>query len=264
MKLFRKMIVLVMALATLPSIGVLGSLPSTDIVSSVETYADDTDTAKATQLLELVNGYRQENGLEPFNTCQVMDTMASVRATEVTDGVYLNRPDGSYYGTIFTEYGVSTSTFNQNSYYGTVGYDTPEQAFESFKANDRHNGNMLSTAYNYIGIGVYTLNGKTYYYQLFCYSDTLTPDAEVTTTTTTTETSTTTEATTTTTAETTTEVTTTTEDTTTVTTTEATTQVTLSDEELRAKYNLDVNNDGFVNVIDLTIIKKYVLGILYY
>jgi uncharacterized protein YkwD len=262
MKLFRKMIVLVMALATLPSIGVLGNLPSTDIVSSVETYADDTDTAKATQLLELVNSYRQENGLEPFNTCQVMDTMASVRATEVTDGVYLNRPDGSYYGTIFTEYGVSTSTFNQNSYYGTVGYDTPEQAFESFKANDRHNGNMLSTAYNYIGIGVYTLNGKTYYYQLFCYSDTLVPDAEVTTTAT--ETSTTTEATTTTTAETTTEVTTTTEDTTTVTTTEATTQVTLSDEELRAKYNLDVNNDGFVNVIDLTIIKKYVLGILYY
>lgn len=265
MKLYKRIVLSAMAMAILPSVGVVTSTSNTTMLSTVQSYADDTATTKATELFNLVNEYRQANGLEPFKTCTVMNTMASVRATEITGGTYLNRPDGSYYNTIFTEYGVTTNSFNQNSYYGSVGYNTPKDALETFKSNDRQNGNMLSTTYNYMGIGVYEVNGKTYYYQLFCYSDTLTPDAETTTTT-----NTTTEATTTTaeTIETTTELTTTTETATTTapieTTTETTTRVTLSYDELKDKYNLDVNKDGEVNVIDLTILKKYVLGILYY
>lgn len=264
MKLFKRVMLSVMAVATLSSVGLVTNTYSTAVLSTVQSYADDTATTKATELFNLVNEYRQANGLEPFKTCTVMNTMASVRATEITEGTYLNRPDGSYYNTIFTEYGVVTSSFNQNSYYGSVGYSTPKDALETFKSSERQNGNMLSTTYNYMGIGVYEVNGKTYYYQLFCYSDTLTPDVETTTTNTTTEATTTTAET----IETTAELTTTTETATTTapieTTTETTTRVTLSYDELKEKYNLDVNKDGEVNVIDLTILKKYVLGILYY
>jgi hypothetical protein len=209
--------------------------------------------------------------------------MAYVRATEITQGEYLNRADGSYYSSIFTEYGITTTIFNQNSYWGGVGNDSPEEAFNNFRDSSRNN--MLNTAYEYIGIGVYVSDGKTYYYQLFCTSSDLYQYPDTTTTTTeesTTEPTTTEESTTelTTTEESTTEPTTTEESTTEPTTTEestteptttteepttepTTTTVSLSDSELMAKYNLDVNADGNVNAVDLLTIKKYLLGMLY-
>jgi uncharacterized protein YkwD len=262
MKLFKKAMASAMVLAMLPSVGIVGNISNTDVLSTVQSYAEDSATTKATKLFNLVNEYRKANGLEPFKTCTVMNTMASVRATEITGGTYLNRPDGSYYNTVFTEYGVTTNTFNQNSYYGGVGYNTPEDAFETFKSSARQNSNMLSTAYNFMGIGVYEYNNKTYYYQLFCYSDTLTDDTILNTA----PVSTTVTTTTTTTPVTTTVTTTTTTPVTTVTTTaETTTDIpsgTLSNDELKAKYNLDVNKDGSINVIDITILKKYILGML--
>jgi uncharacterized protein YkwD len=264
----KRFIVYLMALSIVPTFGLMGASNTIDSVSTVQAYADELETVKAQQLLTLVNEYRQENGLEPLKNCDVMNTMAQVRATEITEGNYLNRADGSYYSSIFTEYGITTTMFNQNSYWATAAYDSPQTAFENFRDSERNN--MLNTSYEYIGIGVYSENGKTYYYQLYCTSSDLYQYPETTTTTTTSETTTeaTTESTTTT-AETTTEATT--EATTTIaeTTTEATTTTTevttvsLSNEELKAKYNLDVNNDDGINAVDLLILKKYLLGILY-
>lgn len=267
----KKLITYLMALSIVPTFGVAMNVPiSKGSTAEIQVSADELEEVKAQQLLTLVNEYRKENGLEPLKTCEVMNEMANIRATEITEGDYLNRADGSYYSSIFTQFGITTTIFNQNSYWATSAYDSPEKAFENFRDSERNN--MLNTNYEYIGIGVYTKNDVTYYYQLYCTSSDLYQYPEITTavntettipldtTDTTTETSldTTTEPP----IVTTTEVTTTTTEITT-TTTEQTTTVSLSNEELQAKYNLDVNNDNGINAVDLLIIKKYLLGILY-
>lgn len=233
----KKIITFILALTVITSVGsTTYNNESLSVMNNIQVSADN-DTQKAQELLNLVNEYRKENNLEPFKTCDTINNMAYTRATEITDGEYLNRPDGSYYNTIFQENSVVTTQFNQNVYWGGLGYNSPEQAFEEFKSNERQNNNMLSTSYNYIGIGVYEKDGKTYYYQLFCNTSSLQEDTPQTTTT---ETS----------------VTTTPIETTT------TVDTTTSKEELKDKYNLDVNKDGSINIKDLLILKEYLLGML--
>lgn len=223
-----------------------------DIINTVEISADTTEQAK--KLFELVNQYRVKNGLSPFKTCDIMNTLATIRAKEITSGEYVTREDGSYFGSIFTENGITPKIYNQNIYWGGTGFDTPEHALEEFKSNERQNDNLLSNSYEYLGIGIYVQDGKTYYYQLFCTSNDLKEDN-----------STSIETTITTTTSTPIETTTTTVTTPPIeTTTTPVTSNTLSDSELQQKYNLDVNKDGNINAIDVLILKKYLLGNLYY
>lgn len=280
----KKLVTYLMILSVISTVGIATTnMGDFNVENTIQISADD-NTSKAKELIDLVNEYREQNGLQPFKTCDVMNTMAYIRATEITDGNYLNRADGSYYSSIFTQYGITTTIFNQNSYWGGVGYNTPQRAFESFKENERNNNNMLSKSYEYMGVGVYVNDSKTYYYQLFCTSsdldkyvnnnDTTTVTSE--TTATTMETTTNLETTITTTepiitSETT--IATTTEEITTsfetvVTTEEVITSLettiqTLSNDELKQKYNLDVNKDNDIDSVDLLILKKYILGILY-
>ncbi len=253
--MFKKVLSFAMALTLcIPCVVEVQSEVGTQIEVSADTT---TESEKATEMFNLVNAYRAENGLKPFKTCAIMQQMANTRAKEITGGNYLTRgSSNSYYNSIFVENNISTFTYSQNTYWGGVGYDSPAYAISEMKISDRQNSNMLSTAYEYMGVGVYVEDNKTYYYQLFCTSDDLQED-DVTVTTTTT-TSVTTETTTTTTTE---NITTTTEP---ITTTTAITNATLSDEELRQKYDLDVNKNGVVNAIDLIILKKYLLGQLKY
>lgn len=226
----KKIITFVLAFTVILSVGsTTYNNESLSVMNTIQVSADN-DTQKAQELLNLVNEYRKENNLEPFKNCDTINNMAYTRATEITDGEYLNRLDGSYYNTIFQENNVVTTQFNQNVYWGGLGYNSPEQAFEEFKSNERQNNNMLSISYNYIGIGVYEKDGKIYYYQLFCNTSSLQEDTPQTTT----ETS--------------------------VTTTVDTT--TSNNEELKDKYNLDVNKDGSINIKDLLILKEYLLGML--
>lgn len=265
MKNFKK--IMAMALAMVSMIGVTTyGVGSINLNNSIEVSADTT-TEKAQQLFELVNKYRAENNLKPFKTCSVMNQMATVRAKEITTGVYITRGDGdnkTLYNSIFTEYKINTTMYNQNTYWGGVGFDTPEYALEQFKESARQNANMLSNDYEYLGIGVYVENNKTYYYQLFCTSSDLKEDVVSSVTSQPTVTTTTTTTTPVTSSATVTTTTTVTQPTVTVTepTTTTTIPTTSSTDDLLKKYNLDVNKNGVVNTIDLLILKRYLLGTL--
>ena len=267
-----------MAISMVGVVAVSNTYPQLQSIFAVSESTNNSKQAK--QLIDKVNEYRKSNGLTPFKTCDVMNTMATIRAGEVTDDNYTNRANGEYYSTIFTEYNITPTAYTQNVYWGATPYDTVDSAFESFVETDRQKNNILSKDYEYIGVGVVQKDGRTYYYQLFCTSKDLKEDSSDTTTdtTTTTEVSdtttievsdTTTDITTTTeVSDTTTDITTTTEvsDTTTDTTTttevsDTTTDTTTSD-SLLEKYNLDVNKDGKVSTADLLILKKYLLGML--
>ncbi len=291
MKNLKKIVISIMAISMVGVVAVSNTYPQLQSIFAVSESTNNSKQAK--QLIDKVNEYRKSNGLTPFKTCDVMNTMATIRAGEVTDDNYTNRANGEYYSTIFTEYNITPTAYTQNVYWGATPYDTVDSAFESFVETDRQKNNILSKDYEYIGVGVVQKDGRTYYYQLFCTSKDLKEDSSDTTTdtttttevsdtttievsdtttdiTTTTEVSDTTTDITTTTevSDTTTDITTTTEvsDTTTDTTTttevsDTTTDTTTSD-SLLEKYNLDVNKDGKVSTADLLILKKYLLGML--
>ena len=213
MKNLKKIVISIMAISMVGVVAVSNTYPQLQSIFAVSESTNNSKQAK--QLIDKVNEYRKSNGLTPFKTCDVMNTMATIRAGEVTDDNYTNRANGEYYSTIFTEYNITPTAYTQNVYWGATPYDTVDSAFESFVETDRQKNNILSKDYEYIGVGVVQKDGRTYYYQLFCTSKDLKEDSSDTTTdtTTTTEVSDTTTDTTTTTevSDTTTDITTTTE-----------------------------------------------------
>ena len=270
MKNIEKIFISIMAISMVGTVVVSNAYPQLQHTFAVSESANGS--TQATQLIDKVNEYRKANGLTPFKTCDVMNTMATIRAGEITDDNYTNRANGKYYSTIFEEHNITPTAYTQNVYWGATPYDTVDSAFEGFLENERQKNNILSKDYEYIGVGVVQKDSRTYYYQLFCTSKDLKEDSTTTTTeATTTEVSdTTTEVTTTPTdvttttevSDTTTEVTTTTTDVTTTTEVSDTTTDTTTSDALLEKYNLDVNKDNRVSTADLLILKKYLLGML--
>ncbi|MGN1411681.1 MAG: CAP domain-containing protein [Oscillospiraceae bacterium] len=236
MRNVNKIIATVLSMVSM--VGLVTYDANTIMIDNQIQVSAETDIQKAEQLFNLVNDYRKIRHLQPFKTCSVMNEMANVRAKEIVGGIYISRGDNQYYNTIFDEYNIKPSAYNQNTYWGGVGYDSPEYALNELKQSERQNNNMLSTEYEYMGVGVYvdTTNNRTYYYQLFCTSSDLEEDIVTTSVTTQTTTITTTAQ------------------------TQSTTENGISDAELQEKYNLDVNKNGVVNAIDLMILKKYLLG----
>lgn len=57
----------------------------------------------------------------------------------------------------------------ENIQYGMGGHgNTPEKAAVNWRNSPGHYRNMIATGFGTIGVGKYTLNGKTYWVQLFC------------------------------------------------------------------------------------------------
>jgi uncharacterized protein YkwD len=232
--------------------------------TTINGFSEEEYYDRVNEMIYLLNQYRVSMGLPELLTCDTMNELARVRASEqeLTDMSH-TRPDESKYSTIFSEYNVSVGLSAENLFKGVYVSDA-QFAMNTWKNSEGHNTNMLGN-YTYVGVGTLKLGDTYYWLQLFCNSTdpSITDNAylaempvETTTEATTTE-ATTTEATTT--AETTTEATTTTE-TTTITQEETTTEATTN-----PAYNdcdFDVNKDGDVNSVDLLLLKKRILGMI--
>lgn len=193
---------------------------------TINNMSVDEYDSQVKNMILLVNQYRAENGLEPYKVSPKLMEFAKLRASEQeTTGTSHTRPDGSNWPTIFSENGVKYSLIQEN-----VGGGTQSSASDcnvmlnQWKQSEGHNANLLGEC-EYIGVGVDYYDGRCYWVQLFCSStDEKITDGAYTIT-----------------AEP--NVTTTTEPT-----------VAIPDE------NYDVNKDGTVNVIDLILLKKYLLS----
>ena len=179
------------------------------------------------QLIELVNNARTQNGLAPVTRSPKLMECAAIRARELTTNFSDERSDGSPGLMTLVEKGVDFDSAQENL---SMGYNTPSEVMSIWMGGGSERECILSSEFHFIGAGVAEQNGVLYWE--ICLTDKTgesisTQPAETTTTTpeTTTTTTTTTETTTTTTTTTTTETTTTT---TTTTTTETTTTTTTS------------------------------------
>ena len=124
------------------------------------------------ELIEAVNSYRTENGLEKLKEDDTLSTIAMHRTAEnahmewmetITDEdgtIHHIRPDGSYISTVYSYY-------KKYGEYGEIlgrRQKSVMDVIEAWKNSPQHNSCMLSDEFKYIGAGIaYAENGDIYY-----------------------------------------------------------------------------------------------------
>jgi uncharacterized protein YkwD len=289
MDIKRTMVCMLALSMALPVVSTVDSayVSSTSVSADEINYIDSEEyNQRVKEMVYYLNEYRESKGLTPLKTCDTMNSLAQQRAKEQEEtGMSHTRPNGERYNTIFADNGVARGLTAENLFMTTGSID-PQVALSYWKTSSGHNTNMLGD-FEYVGVSVIYIDGAYYWLQLFCNSDDpqitdnaylvtkedITPVTTTEATTTTTPVTTTTETTTTTTEVTTTTetITTTTEletelETSTATSTEPATEVELptssetTNNFVNGVYG-DMDGNGEVNVMDLLLLKKLLLGI---
>ena len=111
-------------------------------------------------VLKLINDARVENGLGKLTIDSLLNSTANAKATDLVDNNYFSH-NSKTYGTPFEmmqNAGITYKAAGEN----IAGNSSVEDAVKSWLASQDHRANILSNAYNYIGIGI--KESKTYGY----------------------------------------------------------------------------------------------------
>ena len=141
-------------------------------VSAAETYCLDPN---ASAFLQLINDYRQANGLQPFTASPTLGEAALAHSQDMAAQDYSSHTglDGSSPQDRMgaAGYPLAQATFTGENIYWGGGADlgTAQAAFDWWRNSPGHNANMLSPNYQAIGIGVATnpATGKTHWTTTF-------------------------------------------------------------------------------------------------
>lgn len=123
--------------------------------------AIDTSSFSA-RVIQLVNEERSKNGLAPLQAAGDLNTFAYTRSTELPRLFAHQQPDGS--DPLNSVIGFGYMAAGENIAYG---FSTPESVMEAWMNSDGHRANILSTDFQYIGVGCYLENGAYYWTQTF-------------------------------------------------------------------------------------------------
>ena len=107
---------------------------------------------KTLQLLNLINNKRQENGLNQLETLPKLQEVAILKADDMVKNMYFAHESPTY-GSPFNmmqNFGITYKTAGEN----IAGNSTIDGALNSWLESESHKKNILSTEYNYIGIGI--------------------------------------------------------------------------------------------------------------
>lgn len=110
------------------------------------------------QFLDLINGYRAENGLEPLVLSDTLAVAAERHSEDMARFSFFahNTAASSYYAVGSAPWDrMEAEGYKYNTYKGeniAVGYDTAEEAFRAWQASPSHNSAMLDGRYRVIGI----------------------------------------------------------------------------------------------------------------
>lgn len=122
-------------------------------------------------ILKQTNEYRSEKGVTALTLDKKLSILATIRAMEMAYGNKFShtRPNGKSWYTFWEEPGFDFTvpgggTYGENLAYG---YATDSGACQGWRNSTTHYENMINENYTKIGIGKYTLNGKTYWVQFF-------------------------------------------------------------------------------------------------
>lgn len=122
----------------------------------------DWEKELAQQVVEIVNGIREEKGLKPFKQMDSLTAAAAERAWETTFYNSHNRPDGTRCFTVLDQYGLSSSSSSKAE--NIAMWSSSAQAVVDAWMNDYgHRINILGD-FEYIGVGCYYIESDYYKY----------------------------------------------------------------------------------------------------
>jgi uncharacterized protein YkwD len=117
------------------------------------------DEAEEQRLLELINEYRQANGLGPLAPSDTLSTAATRHSEDMTThGFFSHITEASSYYPVGSDYvgRVVQEGYPANAYIAeNIAWNqvTAEQVFEFWRNSPTHNANMLNGTYTAVGIG---------------------------------------------------------------------------------------------------------------
>ena len=112
----------------------------------------------ASEVVRQVNEERAKYGLSQLRTDAELTRAARVRAEEIVRSFSHTRPDGSKWAT------VSVSAYGENI---AMGQKTADKVMAAWLTSEGHRANILRPSYGSIGVCALTVNGVTYWVQLF-------------------------------------------------------------------------------------------------
>ena len=153
------------ALRQLLAVAVLAAAVATGVgpvANPGDVRAGTAETMEA-QLLTLINGARAEKGLAALRSWSLLTDMAGDRAYSMAKNRTLAHT--SCLSCLFNSYGVSR--YMSGEMIASTSYPWGSQAatsiFNGWKASSLHWSMLMSTKFNYIGLGVsLSSNGRTY------------------------------------------------------------------------------------------------------
>ncbi|MGC4107372.1 MAG: CAP domain-containing protein [Thermomicrobiales bacterium] len=161
-------VVVALALLPLMRLGFVAPAP----VAAAEAYCLDPN---ASAFLQLINSYRQQNGLQPYTASPTLGAAALAHSQDMATQDYSSHTgkDGSTPESRMQAAGYDTNQAGftgENIYWGGgVDLGTAQAAFDWWRNSPGHNANMLSPNFTAIGIGVATnpATGKTHWTTTF-------------------------------------------------------------------------------------------------
>ncbi|HET7479094.1 MAG TPA: CAP domain-containing protein [Rubrobacteraceae bacterium] len=120
------------------------------------------------RFLELINQYRQQNGLEPLLLSAPLSVASEHHSEDMgTYGFFSHTTEGSSYYPIGSGHPerIAQEGYDYNTYTAenlAYGQTTADEVFEAWRISPGHNTNMLGP-YKVIGIGLVWVNGTPYW-----------------------------------------------------------------------------------------------------
>ena len=164
---FRKTLMLALCLALLCHSATAATLcsPKAKRVGSTAPVAAQTPAAPvapvgtlADQVVWQVNVERTRAGLDSLRVDQELTRAACVRLGEIAVVFSHTRPDGSAWST------VSASAYGENI---AMGQRTADKVMAAWMTSEGHRRNILRASFGSIGVCAATVNGVTYWVQMF-------------------------------------------------------------------------------------------------
>lgn len=128
-----------------------------DLLKKSENEENNNDTSStlpntAETVLSLINEERKAQGITPLQIDDLLNSTAQTKATDMIKNNYFSHESPTY-GSPFEmmqNAGITYRTAGEN----IAGNPSVENAVKSWLASESHKQNLLSNAYNYIGIGI--------------------------------------------------------------------------------------------------------------
>ena len=136
------------------------------IVSPVsdETITSSDMSTFPYEVMKLVNKERTSRGLPAYKVLPELIRAADIRAKETVTLWDHTRPDGRGGLTVVDDLGLDWNYLGENIANGQM---TPEAVMNGWMNSNDHRASILSTNFQYIGVGVAKSGGRYYWTQIF-------------------------------------------------------------------------------------------------